>query len=67
MERRISDEELARALAAAIDEAGNDVRLAEQTAKMTDDERRQSDENIRRWARAAKASLERKPGPRGAV
>ena len=66
MERRISDEELSRALAAAVDDAGNDVRLAEQTATMTDDERRQSDENLRRWARAAKASRG-EPGPSGAV
>lgn len=59
MERRVSDEELARALAAALDDAGNDVRLAEHTARMTEDERRQSDENLRRWVRSVPVAFSR--------
>ncbi|MGE0784398.1 MAG: hypothetical protein AB7S26_01820 [Sandaracinaceae bacterium] len=53
----ITIEELEAALAAAVDEEGNDVRLAEAVARMTPEERRESEENLRRWIEAAAASL----------
>ncbi len=53
----ITTEELEAAMAAAVDEDGNDLRLAEWVASMTDDERQASEANLRRWLEAARASL----------
>ena len=57
MSDRVSIEELEAAMAAAVDEDGNDLRLAEWVASMTDEERRESEENLRRWIEAAHRSL----------
>ncbi|MBZ0116283.1 MAG: hypothetical protein K8H88_04795 [Sandaracinaceae bacterium] len=57
MEPRVSDEELEAALAQAVDEDGNDIRLAEWVASWTDEERRQAEENLRAWVQEAQASL----------
>ncbi|MEZ4340077.1 MAG: hypothetical protein R3B82_25940 [Sandaracinaceae bacterium] len=57
---RITIEELEALMAAAVDEDGNDIRLAEATARMTPEERRQSDENIRAWAAEVQSSLRKK-------
>lgn len=46
MSREITIEELEAAMAAGIDEVGNDMRLAEAVERMTPEQRRQSDENI---------------------
>lgn len=54
----ISIEELEAAMASAIDEDGSDRRLAAWVEGMTDEERRESEENLRRWLDAARASLE---------
>jgi hypothetical protein len=53
----ITTEELEAAMAAAVDEDGNDVRLAEWVASMSDEERHGSDRNLRQWIDAARASL----------
>lgn len=53
----VTIEELEAAMAAAVDADGNDVRLAEWVASMTDEERRESEENLRRWVEAARKSL----------
>jgi hypothetical protein len=58
VEREVTDEELAAALAAAVDADGNDVRLAEWVASWSDEQRRASEANLRRWMEAARASLE---------
>ena len=50
MSREITIEELEAAMAAGIDEDGNDLRLAETVARMTPEQRRQSDENMERLA-----------------
>ena len=55
---RVPDEDLANALKAAEDENGVDQRLAEATAAMTPDARRQSEANVRRWIAAARLSYE---------
>ncbi len=55
MAERITVEELEAAMAEAVDAEGNDLRLAEATARMTPAQRRQSDANIRRWAEAFQA------------
>lgn len=44
-------------MAAAVDEDGNDIRLAEWVASLTDEERRESEENLRRWIEAARKNL----------
>jgi hypothetical protein len=59
MPREVSNEELAAAMAEAVDEDGNDTRLAESVAEMTPEERRQSEENLRRSIAQAQASLRR--------
>lgn len=46
-------------MAAAVDEHGNDLRLAGAEAQMTPEQRRESDENIRKWAAAFKAGRRR--------
>ena len=61
MSQEITIEELEAAMAAAVDEAGNDIRLADAVVHMTQEQRRASEENLRRWVEAARASLE---GPR---
>ena len=53
----ISIEELEAAMAAAVDEDGNDIRLAEWVAQMTPEERRASEENVRRFIEEAQRSL----------
>jgi len=55
MSAQITMEELEAAMAAAVDEDGNDIRLAAAVARMTPEQRRQSDENIRKWATAFEA------------
>ena len=57
MEDRVTIEELEAAMAANVDEDGNDLRVAEWVANMTDEERRESEENLRRWIEAARKSL----------
>jgi hypothetical protein len=54
----VSDDELAAALRAAEDEDGVDRRLAQATAAMTPEQRRKSEESIRRWVEAARRSRE---------
>jgi len=54
---RVSIEELEAAMAAAVDDDGNDLRLAEAVAAMTPEQRRRSEENLRRWAENAQKSL----------
>ena len=55
--QRVTIEELEALMAAAVDEDGNDIRLAEATARMTPEERRQADEILRAWAAAFQAGL----------
>jgi hypothetical protein len=62
MDSEVTDEELAAALAAAVDAEGNDVRLAEWVASLTDEERRASEENLRAWVANARASMRPKGG-----
>ena len=50
----VTDEELAAALKAAEDESGIDQRVARATAAMTPEQRRQSEESVRRWIEAAR-------------
>lgn len=57
MAHEVSMEELEAAMAAGIDEDGNDLRLAQWVASMTDEERRESEENLRRSIEQARASL----------
>lgn len=57
MSARISIEELEAATAAAVDDDGNDIRLAEAVAAMTPEQRRRSEENLRRWVENAQKSL----------
>jgi hypothetical protein len=54
----VTDEELAAALRAAEDEDGVDQRLVRATAAMTPEQRRQSEESIRRWIQAARLNRE---------
>ena len=54
---RITIEELEALMAAAVDEDGNDIRLAEATARMTPEERRQSEQNLKRSLDEARSSL----------
>lgn len=49
-------------MAAAVDEDGNDIRLAEAVARMTPEQCSESEENLRRWVEAARASLKRAKG-----
>jgi hypothetical protein len=54
----VTDEELAAALRAAENENGVDQRLAQSTTAMTPEQRRQSEESIRRWIEAARRGRE---------
>lgn len=54
----ITDEELAIALRAAEDDHGVDQQLARATTAMTPEQRRQSEENLRRWIDAARRGRE---------
>lgn len=54
---RISDDELAKALAANIDEAGNDVGLLALVASWTPEQRKRSDDNLRAWVTAARRAM----------
>ena len=54
---RITPKELEAAMDSAVDEDGNDIRLAEAVAAMTPEQRRQSEENLRRSIDEARASL----------
>jgi hypothetical protein len=54
----VTDDELAAALKAAEDENGVDQRLAQATAAMTPEQRRRSEESIRRWIEAARRGRE---------
>ena len=57
MSEEISIEELEAAMAEGFDEDGNDLRLAAWVAQMTPEERRASEENLRRFVEEARASL----------
>jgi hypothetical protein len=59
---RISDEELAQAMAENVDAEGNDVGLAAWVASWTPEQRAQSAENVRRWAAEARHALGGDPG-----
>jgi hypothetical protein len=61
--REITIDELEAAMAAAVDEDGNDTRLAEAVERMTPEQRRQSDENIRRWVEQFRVGLRTKHEP----
>ncbi len=65
----ITTEELEAAMAAGVDEDGNDLQLAKWVASLTEEERRESEENLRRWIRSARGSLEgaRNDEPAGKV
>jgi hypothetical protein len=54
----VSDDELAAALKASEDEDGVDQRLAQATAAMTPEQRRKSEDSIRRWIEAARRTRE---------
>lgn len=49
MARDITIDELETAMARAVAPDGNDLSLAETVERMTPEERRESDRNIRRW------------------
>lgn len=59
---RISDEELAQAMAENVDAEGNDVGLAAWVASWTPEQRAQSAEGLRRWAAEARHALDGNPG-----
>jgi hypothetical protein len=61
MGSKVSDDELAAALAAACDAEGHDRYLAARVATMSEEERRASEANLRRWIETAQASLRRDP------
>jgi len=63
---RISDEELAEAMAANFDEYGNDIALARDVAAMTPEQRKRSQDNLRRWVERLAAEVVRSvvPSPR---
>lgn len=46
-------------MASAVDDAGNDLRLAEWVAQLTPDQRRASEENLRRSLAEARATLQK--------
>jgi hypothetical protein len=54
---RVSDEELAAAMAANFDEDGNDLALARWLASMTPAERAQAEANARAFAAELRATL----------
>jgi ribosome recycling factor len=53
----ITIEELEAAMARSIDRDGNDLRLAETVERMTPEERRESDRNIRRWVESFRLGI----------
>jgi len=53
----VDDDELARALAQAVDEDGNDLRQAEAMARMTPEERAVSEVNVSAWVERARRDL----------
>ncbi len=57
MVSRISDEELAKAMAANFDEYGNDLALAKDVAAMTPEQWKRSEDNLRRWVEEARACI----------
>jgi hypothetical protein len=57
---RVSDEELAAAMAANFDEDGNDLALARWVASMTPEERAQAEANLRACIAEARANLQPK-------
>ena len=57
MSEEISDAELVRLMAEAVDENGVDVALERATAAMSPEVRRASEENIRRWVGRARAAM----------
>jgi uncharacterized membrane protein YdfJ with MMPL/SSD domain len=61
---RISDEELAKALAENLDADGHDVRLQNWVESWTPAQRAQSRENVRRSIETARRQLQDKPGER---
>ncbi len=54
---RISDEELAKALAENLDADGNDIGLEAWVASWTPEQRERSAENLRAWVNAARKAL----------
>lgn len=59
---RISDEELAKAMAENVDVEGNDVGLEAWVASWTPEQRAKSAENVRRWVADARHALGGDPG-----
>ena len=57
MSGRVSDAELERLMAEAVDENGVDVALERATAAMSPGARRASEENIRRWAEEVRKAM----------
>ena len=57
MVSRISDEELAKAMAANFDEHGDDLALAAEVAAMTPEQRTRSENNLRHWVTQARAHI----------
>ena len=53
----MSDAELERLMAEAVDENGVDVALERATAAMSPEARRASEENIRRWVEKARQAI----------
>lgn len=56
---RISDEELAAALAENIDADGNDIGLEAEVAAWTPEQREASERNLREWSTAMRAAMKR--------
>jgi len=50
-------DELSAAMASAVDTEGNDIRLAEWVASLSPEDRRASEDNLRRWLDAARRKL----------
>lgn len=57
MSGRVSDAELVRLMAEAVDENGVDVGLERETAAMSPEARRASEESIRRWVTKAQEAI----------
>lgn len=62
MGRPVTDQELADALSAPLDADGNDLRLAERAAQMSDGARQESEKNLGASLDQARTSLAKKRG-----
>lgn len=61
-ESDVSIEELEAAMAAAVDDEGNDLRLAAWVASLSDEERREAEANLSRSLAEARESLRKRNG-----